>query len=55
MEILNKILWYIRPGKKDGDRANLNLRFMHGMNKISILIFLGVLTFLLIRWLIRHF
>ncbi len=38
--------------KKDPNRPNnINIRMMHGINKISILVFLGALTL----WLIKRF
>lgn len=38
--------------KKDESRpTNFNIRMMHGINKISILVFLGALTL----WLIKRF
>jgi hypothetical protein len=50
--ILKKILHYLNPSnlfkKEQGD---INLRMMHGINKISILIFVVALTVLVIRWL----
>lgn len=51
---LRKILYYINPlnlfKKEDVDQ---NLRFMHGINKISIYLFLLCLIMLLVRWLSR--
>jgi hypothetical protein len=50
--ILKKILHYLNPlnlfKKEQGD---INLRMMHGINKISILIFVVALTVLAIRWM----
>ncbi len=38
--------------KKDTSRPNnINIRMMHGINKISILVFLGALTV----WLVKRF
>ena len=48
-----KFLYYINPlnlFKKDNE-AGINLRMMHGINKISILVFL----FALIFWIIKRF
>lgn len=49
MEILNKILIYLRLRKPDPDApSNFNLKVMHGINRISILMFLfcvGLLIF----------
>jgi hypothetical protein len=33
------------------EQGDLNLRMMHGINKISILVFVVALTVLVIRWL----
>ena len=50
--ILKKILHYLNPlnlfKKEHGD---INLRMMHGINKISILMFVVALTVLVIRWM----
>jgi hypothetical protein len=49
-----KILYYLNPlnlfKKEEG---GLNLRFMHGINKISILMFLVCLTILIVRYIQR--
>jgi hypothetical protein len=50
--ILKKILHYLNPlnlfKKEQGD---INLRMMHGINKISILVFVAALTVLIFRWM----
>jgi hypothetical protein len=50
--VLKKILHYLNPlnlfKKEKGD---INLRMMHGINKISILVFVVALTVLVIRWM----
>ncbi len=51
---LKKVLYYINPlnfFKKDS--GDLNLRFMHGINKISIMMFLICVVVLLVKWLTR--
>ncbi|MDZ4824360.1 MAG: DUF6728 family protein [Flavobacteriales bacterium] len=52
--IFRKILYYINPlnlfRKEDVDQ---NLRFMHGINKISIYMFLLCLVVLIVRWILR--
>jgi len=51
---LKKILHYLNPAnffKKE--QGNLNLRMMHGINKISILMFLICIVVLLVRYLGR--
>ena len=51
---LKRILYYLNPatlfGKSDG---NVNLRFMHGINRISILMFVGCLLVLGLRACLR--
>ncbi len=50
--ILKKILHYLNPlnlfKKEQGD---INLRMMHGINKISILVFVVALVVLITRWM----
>jgi len=50
--MIKKILHYANPlnlfRKESGD---FNLRAMHTINKISILVFLGTLVVLVIRWM----
>jgi hypothetical protein len=49
--ILKKILHYLNPlnlfKKEQGD---INLRMMHGINKISILVFVVAMIVLITRW-----
>lgn len=48
--LLKKILYYLNPMnlfKKE--KVDLNLRFMHGINKISILVFLICLVVMVVR------
>lgn len=52
--LLKKILYYIDPRNLfKREKVDLNLRFMHGINKISILMFLICLIVLLVRWIAR--
>lgn len=54
MQFLKKILYYldIRTLFRDDDKKrNINLRFMNGMNRISIFMFLFAVIVLLIRYL----
>lgn len=49
-----QILRYLYLQKKDPNAPdNTNIRFMHGMNRISIFMFLFALIVLLVRFL-RH-
>lgn len=54
MQVLNKILYYLNPinwfKKEKGDA---NLRFMHGINKISLLMFMVCIIILIVRWASR--
>lgn len=51
---LKKILYYLNPmNLLKRESADLNLRFMHGINKISILMFVICLVILLVRWISR--
>ena len=49
-----KFLWYLDPRTMFRDPpANLNLRFMNGINRISIFLFLACLIVMLVRLLTR--
>ncbi len=51
---LQKILYYLDPRNLfKREKADLNLRFMHGINKISIFMFLICLVVLILRWIAR--
>lgn len=51
---LKKILYYLDPRNLfKREKVDLNLRFMHGINKISILMFLICLIVLIVRWIAR--
>jgi len=54
MEVLKKIFAYINIFKKRDPDApdSVNLRLMHGINRISIFMFLGALIFLLLKALL---
>lgn len=48
--LLKKILYYLNPAnlfKKE--KVDVNLRFMHGINKISILMFLICVVVMIVR------
>jgi hypothetical protein len=54
MEVLNKILIYLGIKKADPNApASFNLKMMHGINKISILLFLVGVIYLVGRALLR--
>jgi hypothetical protein len=47
---LRRILHYLNPATLFGPSTrNVNLRFMHGINRISILLFLGCLVVMVVR------
>mgnify|MGYP000865760629 CR=1 FL=1 len=51
---LQKILYYLDPRNLfKREKADLNLRFMHGINKISIFMFLIVVIVMIVRWIKR--
>ena len=55
MEVFKKIIGYINIFKKRDPNAphNLNLRFMHGINRISIFMFLAAVIYMIIRAVTR--
>ncbi|MBL7754931.1 MAG: hypothetical protein JNM44_10675 [Chitinophagaceae bacterium] len=53
--VWHQILQYLYLKKKDKDAPdNMNIRFMHGMNRISILMFLAALVLLIVRLFLRR-
>jgi hypothetical protein len=52
-----RLLYYLNPltmfRKDKGDRPNINLKMMHGINRISIFLFLICMVLLIIRWVTR--
>lgn len=45
-----RIAYYLNPATLFGrSEGNLNLRFMHGINRISILLFLACIVVMLVR------
>ena len=51
--IVNKIISYLTFHKQAGSKGNLNLRMMHGMNRISILVFAFALCVILYRFILK--
>jgi len=52
--LLKKIAYYLNPRNLfKREKVDLNLRFMHGINKISILMFLVCLVVMVVRWISR--
>ena len=53
--ILKKFLYYMNPRNLfRKEKADLNLRFMHGINKISILVFMLCIVTMVVKWILRH-
>ncbi len=52
---LKKLLYYLNPLNlfKKEKEANVNLRVMHGINKISFLMFLVCLVYMAVRFFLR--
>lgn len=52
--MLQKFLSYITFWKKpeDGEKPSFNLRMMHGINRISILVFILAVLFMAVKYLI---
>ena len=55
MDFLRRILHYANPLNlfKKNDEEGINLRVMHGINKVSMTLFLMCLVYLLIRTFTR--
>ncbi|MEL7532005.1 MAG: DUF6728 family protein [Bacteroidota bacterium] len=54
MEVLRKILTYVGLRKADPDAPeSFNLKMMHGINKISIFMFLACIIILITRVIMR--
>lgn len=51
--IFKKILSYLTFRKQEGSSTNINLRVMHGMNRISILMFAVALCVMLVRYILK--
>lgn len=52
--ILKRILYYLNPATLLGrSKADVNLRFMHGINRISILLFIVCIVIMVVRALTR--
>lgn len=50
MQVFQKILIYIGLKKADpSDPTNFNLKMMHGINKISILMFVGAIIIVTVK------
>ncbi|HEY0298936.1 MAG TPA: DUF6728 family protein [Arachidicoccus sp.] len=55
MGILQQIAEYLYIKKKDKkDKPDTYLKMMHGMNRISIFVFLIALLILVYRWIFKH-
>ena len=50
---LNEFFGYFFRKKDPNDKPNINLRMMHGINKISIIMFLMGVIFMIVKHLLR--
>lgn len=54
MHLINRFLFYLNPVSKDKNaKANFSLKAMHGINRISIYLFLIAIVVMLFRYLVR--
>jgi hypothetical protein len=52
--VFKKILYYLNPlNLFRKENVDMNLRFMHGINKISILMFVICVVIMFVRWIQR--
>ncbi|MBI3234246.1 MAG: hypothetical protein HYZ42_09435 [Bacteroidetes bacterium] len=49
----NKILTYLYLRKSESDGNNINLKMMHKVNRLSILMFLFAMVVLIIRFAVK--
>lgn len=55
MGMLRQIAEYLYIKKRDPNAPHTQwLKYMHGINRISILLFLFAIIVLIIRWLMKH-
>ena len=55
MEVWRKLISYLSFKKQEsptGEETSFNLKAMHTINKISILMFVGAIILLFVRWVI---
>lgn len=51
---LKRLLYYLNPATLFGKGTHdFNLRFMHGINRISILVFLACIVIMVVRAILR--
>lgn len=51
MKVIKKIFGYLSFRKEEENTDNVNIKMMHGINKISLLIFVVALVVLMIRYM----
>lgn len=51
--IFKKIISYLTFRKQEGSSTNLNLKMMHGMNRISILMFAVAMGLILVKYILK--
>jgi hypothetical protein len=55
MGMLQQIAEYLYIKKRDPNAPHTQwMKYMHGINRISILLFLFAMIVLVIRWLVKH-
>ena len=54
MPFLRKILSYLNIFSRENKTTNINLKMMHGINRISIFLFLFAVILLIYRYFSRH-
>ena len=53
--VWNQILTYLYIRKKDkNDPSNIDIKLMHGMNRISLIVFLIAIIIMIIKLIVRH-
>jgi hypothetical protein len=53
--IWNQLLTYLYIRKRDpNEPRNIDLKFMHGMNRISLIMFLIAVIVMIVRLIVRH-
>ncbi|GAB4403231.1 MAG: hypothetical protein OHK0039_02110 [Bacteroidia bacterium] len=52
MEVLKKIAAYLSLRKpQEGEPNSFSLRMMHGINKLSLFMFLAAIIIMIVKWL----
>ncbi len=51
---LRKLWAYLTFQKANEGKETFNIKVMHGINRISVILFTGALIVMIIRWISRH-